>query len=373
MKKILFVTGTRADFGKIKSLMHFVEDSIDFELYVLVTGMHMMSLYGSTYQEVKKENYKNIYMSANQYLNEPMCSVLANTITTISRLSNTIEPDMMVVHGDRVEALAGATVGALNHIRVCHIEGGELSGTIDDSIRHSISKLSHIHMVANSEAKQRLLQMGENEHSIFVIGSPDLDIMHSSNLPSLEKVKKHYEIDFDSYAIVMFHPVTSEERDIKAYARNLFNALDNTKKKYIVVYPNNDSGSAKILDVINDYKHNSKFRIFPSLNFESFLVLLKNSQFIIGNSSAGVREAPFYALPSINIGTRQNARFRGETVIDCDYEEQDILNAIANISMIEKTESDWFGKGNSTDLFASYIQSAKLWDIPVQKIFVDIK
>lgn len=373
MKKILFVTGTRADFGKIKSLMDLVENSDDFELHVLVTGMHMMQLYGSTYKEVKKQNYTNIYCTSNQHKSEPMDAVLANTIMILSRLTNAVEPDMIVVHGDRVEALAGATVGALNHIRVCHIEGGELSGTIDDSIRHSITKLSHIHMVANEEARRRLMQLGEDVGSIFIIGSPDLDVMTSSKLPTLPEVKAKYDINFDEYGVAMFHPVTSEEDEIDVYAENLFKALDSFDKNYVVVYPNNDSGSAKILTVIKRYKKNPKFKMFPSLNFESFLVVLKNAQFMIGNSSAGVREAPFYGLPSINIGTRQNARFRGETVIDCDYEEASIIDAIKALPQGRLEKSTHFGEGNSTELFERFLNSHELWDIPVQKVFVDIK
>lgn len=373
MKKILFVTGTRADFGKIKNLMGIVENSEDFELHVLVTGMHMMRLYGSTYKEVKKQNYTNAYFMPNQHTSEPMDAVLANTIMILSRLTGAVEPDMIVVHGDRIEALAGATVGALNHIRVCHIEGGELSGTIDDSIRHSITKLSHIHMVANEEAKRRLIQLGEAVDSIFITGSPDLDVMTSSKLPALSDVKARYEINFDEYGVVMFHPVTSEENEIDVYVENLFKALDSFDKKYVVVYPNNDSGSTKILTVIKRYEKNPKFRMFPSLNFESFLVVLKNAQFIIGNSSAGVREAPFYGLPSINIGTRQNERFKGETVINCDYEEVSIINAIKAIPQERLERSTHFGRGNSTELFEKFLNSQKLWDTPVQKVFVDIK
>tara|TARA_R110000850_G_scaffold95327_4_gene200390 strand:- start:288 stop:1466 length:1179 start_codon:yes stop_codon:yes gene_type:complete len=372
MKKILFVTGTRADFGKIKSLMDKVESMEGFELHVLVTGMHMMKLYGSTFNEVKKQNYKNSYLISNQHTDEPMCSVLSNTISIISRLVNSIDPNMIVVHGDRIEALAGATVGALNHIRVCHIEGGELSGTIDDSIRHSITKLSHIHMVANDEAKQRLIQMGENKKSIFIIGSPDLDIMESGSLPSLETAKSHYGINFSRYSIVMFHPVTSEEKDIEKYTENLFEVLDRSGKNYVVIYPNNDPGSLKILDVIDNYKDRENFRVFPSINFESFLVLLKNSDFIIGNSSAGVREAPFYGLPSVNIGTRQNSRFRGPSVLDCGYSEKDIERVLTQIDKLNVEKSTWFGKGNSTELFQSHIDSERMWDIPVQKVFVDL-
>lgn len=372
MKKILFVTGTRADFGKIKSLMAVVENSGDFELHVLVTGMHMMKRYGSTYLEVKKENYTNIYMTSNQNESEPMSSVLGNTITIMTRLVNAISPDLIVVHGDRLEALAGATVGALSHIRVCHIEGGELSGTIDDSIRHSVSKLSHIHMVANEEAKNRLLQLGENENSIFIIGSPDLDVMNSKNLPSFVDSKTHYGIDFEDYGIVMFHPVTSEEQHIKKYTENLFKALERFNGNYVVVYPNNDTGSTKILSVISDYEEHPNFKCFPSIGFEYFLVLLKNAKFMIGNSSAGVREAPFYGLPSINIGTRQNARFRGKTVIDCGYETDEILTALNQIDDVRTEKSTWFGDGSSTEKFSECINSPSFWDIPVQKVFVDL-
>lgn len=372
MKKILFVTGTRADFGKIKSLMDKVESMENFELHVLVTGMHMMKLYGSTFIEVKKQKYVNSYLISNQHIDEPMCSILSNTISIISRLVNSVDPDMIVVHGDRIEALAGATVGALNHIRVCHIEGGELSGTIDDSIRHSITKLSHIHMVANREAKQRLIQMGENDKSVFIIGSPDLDIMNSTDLPSLEAAKNHYAIEFENYSIVMFHPVTSEEKDIEQYTENLFKTLDNSDKNYVVIYPNNDPGSFKILNVIENYESHTNFRIFPSINFESFLVLLKNSEFIIGNSSAGIREAPFYGLPSINIGTRQNARSKGPSILDCGYLVEDIKQALSKIDQLEVEKSTWFGKGNSTELFESHIDSDRMWNIPVQKVFVDL-
>tara|TARA_R110002051_G_scaffold70651_2_gene127123 strand:- start:1214 stop:1897 length:684 start_codon:yes stop_codon:yes gene_type:complete len=227
-------------------------------------------------------------------------------------------------------------------------------------------------MVANNEAKQRLIQMGENKNSIFIIGSPDLDIMESGSLPSLETAKDHYEINFSRYSIVMFHPVTSEEKDIEKYTENLFEVLDRSGKNYVVIYPNNDPGSLKILDVVDNYKDRENFKVFPSINFESFLVLLKNSDFIIGNSSAGVREAPFYGLPSVNIGTRQNSRFRGPSVLDCGYSEKDIEQVLTQIDKLNVEKSTWFGKGNSTELFQSHIDSERMWDIPVQKVFVDL-
>ena len=179
-KKIVFLTGTRADFGKLKPLINKIEGSENFENYVFVTGMHTLSKYGSTYDEVRKQKYKEMYIFMNQTHTTAMDIILANTIIGFSNFINEIKPDMIVVHGDRVEALAGAIVGSLNNILVAHIEGGEISGTIDELIRHSITKLSHIHFVANKEAKKRLIQMGEIDSNIYVIGSPDIDIMSVS-------------------------------------------------------------------------------------------------------------------------------------------------------------------------------------------------
>ncbi len=168
MKKIVFLTGTRADFGKLKPLMSVVENSDLFECYVFVTGMHTLSRYGFTFHEIEKQGYKNIFVYMNQTSATEMDIILANTIIGFSNFAKEISPDMIIVHGDRVEALAGAIVGSINNILTAHIEGGELSGTIDELLRHSISKLSHVHFVANEEAKKRLIQMGESENCFWI-------------------------------------------------------------------------------------------------------------------------------------------------------------------------------------------------------------
>ena len=185
IKKIIFLTGTRADFGKLKPLMLCLEEDINFEVHIFVTGMHMLNKYGYTCEEVENAGFKNVYKYINQSLDDSMDQVLAKTISGLSNFIREINPDLLIVHGDRVETLAGASVGALNNVLVCHVEGGEVSGTVDELIRHSVSKLSHIHLVANDNAKKRLLQLGEAEDSIYVIGSPDIDIMNSNNLPKL--------------------------------------------------------------------------------------------------------------------------------------------------------------------------------------------
>lgn len=373
MKKILYITGTRADFGKMLPLLNVLEQHPDFELHVLVTGMHMLKTYGSTHLEVSRQGFARIYLVPNQIQGEPMAAVLGNTVSLLTRLADEIRPDMIMVHGDRIEALAGATVGALGNYLVCHIEGGELSGTIDDAIRHAVSKLSHLHLVANEAAQNRLLQMGEQPESIAVIGSPDLDAMLSEHLPDLDEVKRHYAIPFDDYAVSLFHPVTTEIAHMRRHARQYFQALKNSGRNYIAVYPNNDLGTEAILSELADLD-SPNFRIFPSIRFEAFLVLLKNARFIIGNSSAGIREAPFYGVPSIDVGTRQEARHNGASIIRTGYAEADIAAAIDSVGEGLRFEPDDAFKGgsqSSAERFAEFIGKAQTWQTPIQKRFAD--
>lgn len=372
MKKILFLTGTRADFGKIKSLLSVLDNHQEFEVFVFVTGMHLQKEYGYTLIEIERCNFKNIHAFENHTHETTMDLTLAKTIEGFSSYCKTIEPDLIVIHGDRVETLAGAIVGSLNNILVAHIEGGELSGTVDELIRHSVTKLSHIHFVSNDEAAKRLLQMGEIPESVFEIGSPDIDIMFSNQLPDLDVVKKYYQIPYDSYAIVMFHPVTTEINEMEKHAKTVVNSLLKDHHNYVVIYPNNDLGSQFIIDEYQKLKDNSRFRIFPSLRFEYFLTLLKNAQFIIGNSSAGIREAPYYGIPIINIGTRQQNRAVHADILNSDYELESIQNALSIIDShkIQISDAD-YGQGNSSELFLQCLRKSNIWQLNHQKQFRD--
>ncbi len=373
MEKILFLTGTRADFGKIKSLISILEKQSEFEVFVFVTGMHLQEVYGYTLIEIERCNFKNVFTFENHTHETTMDLTLAKTIEGLSNYCKEISPDMIVVHGDRVETLAGAIVGSLNNILVSHIEGGEVSGTVDELIRHSVSKLSHIHFVSNKGAAKRLLQMGEIKESIFTIGSPDIDIMFSDQLPELKNVKEYYKIDFEKYAIVMFHPVTTEIKEMQIYAETFVASLLEDNHNYIVVFPNNDLGSQFIIQSYDKLKNNSRFRIFPSLRFEYFLTLLKNSQFIIGNSSAGIREAPYYGIPIINIGTRQQNRAVHADIINTDYSKNTIKKALEIIDSHKvKNVEDDFGQGNSDKLFLECLQKPDIWELNHQKQFRDI-
>lgn len=373
MKKIMFVTGTRADYGKMKSLMKILDDSSDFEVFVFVCGMHLLKTFGSTYEEVLKDKYKNVYVAYGLSNSSDSSTNLGNTINCLSGYVDNVEPDMIVVHGDRMDALAGAVVGALHNVKVAHIEGGELSGTIDESIRHAISKFAHVHFVCTEEAKNRLIQLGEEKERIFVIGSPDIDVMMSDKLPSLDEARKRYDIPFEHYGILMYHPVTTEYDVVGRNIKNVVDAVIDSQKNYIVIYPNNDLGSEIIINEYKRFEGNDRFRLFPSLRFEYFLTLLKNSEFIIGNSSAGIRESGIYGIPAIDIGTRQSGRYSTNTEKNIQHtrdDAQEIMKAISGVSQY-KHSSFVFGDGNSTESFYRILQRDDFWNIEIQKHFID--
>lgn len=373
-RRIVFLTGTRADFGKLKPLMHAVDGCPAFEGAVFVTGMHMLSRYGLTIDEVTKAGFSRIHAFMNQFHGEPSEHILANTITGLSRYVQEYQPDMIVVHGDRVETLAGAIVGTLRNVLVAHIEGGELSGTIDETIRHAVSKLAHLHFVANEEAAERLRQLGEQPQSIRVIGSPDIDIMLSSDLPDLDEVRRHYGIAAPEYGIVLFHPVTTELHAQHRAAAELVAALVESGLDYVVIYPNNDPGSDAILEQYAALHGDPRFTLLPSMRFEFFLTLLRHASFIAGNSSAGIREAPVYGVPTVNIGSRQQNRFRYESIFDVPNDRAVIGDAIASALRMESVRpSRFFGDGHSAPRFLRALCCSAVWETPRQKQFHDME
>ena len=372
-KTIVFLSGTRADFGKLKSLIKISSEAKEFNVHIFATGMHLQEEYGYTVNEIVKSGFQNIHTFSNHTEESTMDLTLAKTIEGFSSFVKNVKADLLIVHGDRVETLAGAIVGSLNNILVGHVEGGEVSGTIDELIRHSISKLSHIHFVANDEAKNRLLQMGELENQIYIIGSPDVDIMFSENLPTIYETLKYYDIPYENYNILMYHPVTTE-RNNKECATSLVQAVLEDEGNYIVIKPNNDMGSKEVNQALLELENNSRFSIFPSLRFEYFLVLLKHCNFIIGNSSAGVSEAPYYGVHSIDIGKRQLNRAKSDSIIHTSNNKKDIAAAIQIVKEKERSDQNLsFGIGQSDKLFIDLLKSKSLWAIPCQKQFKDRK
>lgn len=373
-RKILFLTGTRADFGKLRPLIEQVEGDSAFEAHIFATGMHMLRIFGYTFREIEKCGFKNVFPHYNQNAgsNEDMDFALANTVSGLGHYLRELEPDLLIVHGDRVEALAGAIAGMLNNILVGHIEGGEVSGTVDESLRHAISKLSHVHFVANSDAQRRLVQLGEDPASIFVTGSPDIDVMLSDSLPSLDKVRQRYEIPFEDYAILVYHSVTTELDALQERAREVASAARESGDNFVVLYPNNDTGSGVILEELQKLAATStRFRLLPSLRFEYFLTLLREAKYILGNSSAGIREAPVYGVPTINVGTRQNGRFSGPSILNTSEDRTAILKATHNRPR-DLGPSYHFGRGDSARRFIKLLRDPATWKVSRQKVFCDL-
>ena len=215
--------------------------------------------------------------------------------------------------------------------------------------------------------------MGEYEESIFTIGSPDLDLMNSDKLPSLEFVKDYYEIEFNQFSILIFHPVTTEKNEVKNQIRVIVDAIIESGLNYIVIYPNNDLGSDIILNEYEKFNNIPRIKMFPSIRFEYFLVFLKNCRFIIGNSSTGIREAPYYQTPTINVGSRQKNRVISKGIKTVDFFKKDILFLINEVKELESTKRDVdFGEGDSDLKFLNLLKSNQLWQISNQKQFRDI-
>lgn len=370
VKKILFITGTRADYGKIKPLMTAVENDSNFELYVFVTGMHLSELHGNTYIEVQKDNWHNIYIDFGTATHDDGMAQKLSCITgSLANYIRALHPDLTVVHGDRIEALSGVIAASLQNYRTAHLEGGEVSGTIDESIRHTITKLSHEHFVSSEDAKNRVLKLGEEKDRIHVIGSPDIDIMMSNNLPSIDDVKKHYEIPFKDFFIAMLHPVTTNISSLQEKTRIFIDALKSSSRNGIIIYPNNDLGNQIILSEYTALSKDKQFKLFPSIRFECFLTLLKNSSFIIGNSSAGIREAGIYGIPAIDIGSRQEGRYDLSKLTNLqhvEFNKHDILCAISKSEDFRRS-SMVFGDGTSATKFMRVIKTENFWKTPIQK------
>ena len=365
-KKLLFVTGTRADFGKLEPLAKAAQLA-GFEITFFITGMHMMQRYGETRLEVKRFAGAEFIEFVNQREGDALDFILAKTILGFSDFVHERRPDLVVIHGDRVEAMAASIVCAMRYIRSAHIEGGEVSGTIDESIRHCNTKLCATHFVSSEDAKARVLSLGEAPERVFNIGSPELDTHAQPSGVSIEEVKARYAIPFDDYGIVIFHPVTSEVDSMGAQAASLFGCLLQSGKHFVVIAPNNDPGTDDIFAVIEALPKD-RLRLIPSMRFNYFSELMKNAAVMVGNSSAGVREAPFLGLPSLDVGSRQNNRAQADSIFGCSAFDQEKIQLFLTNQWHHRYKVDAsFGNGMASDQFIQVLNIDKYWEINIQK------
>ncbi|MBU2994678.1 UDP-N-acetylglucosamine 2-epimerase [Octadecabacter sp. 1_MG-2023] len=369
-RTLLFVTGTRADFGKMEPLAIAARDA-GHNVHFWVTGMHMMERYGLTKVEVARTEGVGVHEFVNQEEGDPQDRILAKTVMGFSEFVAEMKPDLVVVHGDRIEALACALVAATNYIRSAHIEGGEVSGTIDEIFRHCNSKLASHHFVSSVDAKKRVMAMGEPADEIFVIGSPELDFHSGPSGVTIADVRAHYDLPQGDYGIVVFHPVTSEADTMGQQAQDLFAELETSGKPFVVIAPNNDPGSADIFTVL-DRLPKDQFRILPSMRFAHFSELMKNAACMIGNSSAGVREAPFLGTPSLDVGTRQTNRAQAPSLRSVAASDGAAISAFLTEEWGKRYERhNAFGQGDAAKRFADIVSDDALWQGNLQKRFHD--
>lgn len=369
-RHVLFLTGTRADFGKLEPLAAAARDA-GLRVTFFVTGMHMLDRYGLTVNEVRRMTGIAVHEFLNQRPGDPQDVILAKTVMGFSDYVTENRPDLIVIHGDRIEALAASLVAATNYIRSAHVEGGEVSGTIDEVFRHCNSKLCACHFVSSEAAARRVMALGEAPESIHIIGSPELDFHARPSGVTLDQVQARYDIPFDDYGIAVFHPVTSEQDTIGAQAAGLFGALEASGRNFVVIAPNNDPGSAEIFSVL-DRLPRARFRVLPSMRFAHFSELMKNAACMVGNSSAGVREAPFLGLPSLDVGSRQTNRAEAPSVVACEAGDR--------VAILEFLQSQWgrpadqhegFGTGSAAERFVEVLSRPSFWDLSLQKAFRD--
>ncbi len=370
-RHILFVTGTRADFGKLEPLALAARDA-GFRVGFFVTGMHMLREYGLTKLEVQRLKGIEVAEYLNQRVGDPQDVIFAKTVTGFSDFIRNETPNLIVVHGDRVEAMATALVAATNYIRCAHVEGGEVSGTIDEVFRHCNTKLAACHLVSSEAARARVLALGEAPETVHVIGSPELDSHDRPSGITLDAVRKRYEVPFDEYGIAIFHSVTSEVETIGQQAQALFDALAASGRNFVVIHPNNDPGSDAIMQVLRGLPR-ERFRCLPSMRFSYFSELLRNAAVIVGNSSTGVREAPFLGIPSLDIGTRQTNRGSAPSLFSARASDHAVISGFLQQEWGRRYPRDTrFGKGNAARAFVDILRGDALWSLPLQKRFNDL-
>ncbi|MBN2631631.1 MAG: UDP-N-acetylglucosamine 2-epimerase (hydrolyzing) [Rhodobacteraceae bacterium] len=370
-RHLLFLTGTRADFGKLEPLAAAARDA-GHTVTFFVTGMHMMDRYGLTKLEVQRMPGVRVHEFLNQRPGDGQDIVLAKTVVGFSDYITEYKPHLIVIHGDRIEALAGALVAATNYIASAHIEGGEVSGTIDEMFRHCNTKLATHHFVSSDVAKRRVMALGEPEEAIHVIGSPELDFHAGPSGVTLDQVRARYDIPFADYGIAVFHPVTSEQATMGAQAQALFGALAASGRAFVVVAPNNDPGSEAIFEVLEGLPKD-RFRLIPSMRFAHFSELMKHAACMVGNSSAGVREAPFLGIPSLDVGTRQTNRAQAASVVFSAAGDGPAIAAFLDQHWGKRHAPDTgFGEGRAADRFVATLARPAFWAQGLQKAFRDL-
>jgi GDP/UDP-N,N'-diacetylbacillosamine 2-epimerase (hydrolysing) len=387
MKRIGIMTGTRAEYGLLKPLMQEINKDNDLELYLIVSGMHLSPEFGMTYKEIEEDGFE-INAKVEMLLSSDSPAGISKSIGLgvigFADEFQRADLDMLILLGDRYEALSAAICALVMRIPIAHLHGGELTeGAIDEGIRHSITKMSYLHFTSTEQYRNRVIQLGENPERVFYVGALGVENIKKINLMTKEELEKsiHFEID-ENTVVVTYHPVTLENNTVEEQFLNLLKVLDrNPKIRMIFTKANADTNGRIVNELIDKYAAQNSERAcaFMSLGQKRYLSALKYCRIVIGNSSSGIIEAPSFGKPIINIGDRQKGRICADSVINCGYTQQEIQQAMetALTKEFENKASNCrnpYEKENTAANIISVIKDYLLNDkIKLKKGFYDIK
>ena len=371
--KLLFVTGSRGEWGYIRPLLKLIKKNKNFSYKLCVTNMHLLPSFGESINEIEKDGFNvdyRINMSLDGYNHISQVKSLGVFLTSFADILASDKPDWIILAGDRGEQLMGAIGGAYAYIPVLHIQAGEKSGNIDGMARHAIGKFAHLHIASNEDASDRLIKLGEEKFRIHNVGAPQLDELVSGFFSSKEEIKLRLGVDLEiDFMLVVQHPVTEEFDIADQQIKETIQAINDFEMPKIVILPNNDAGSIKVRNGIENHLKGVR-HIFSNISREDYLGILKSAQIIVGNSSSGLLEAPTFQVPAINIGRRQKGREQGINVINVDFNKEEIIGAIQKgLSSdfrrnLEKNCQNPYGDGYSSqrilDLLSKTARDSKL-------------
>lgn len=337
-RKVLYITGNRADYGFMQPVLNKIHAHPSLDLEVIVTGMHVMKEFGNTITIIEKDGYKIHRISAKfDSSSSSVINFLSAFLENLGKIIDDIHPDIILVAGDRAEMLGGAIVASYYSIPIAHVSGGDVTSTIDEHVRHAITKLANIHFPYTRMSADRIFKMGEDRWRIHTVGSPGVYHMLHQELTPRNELAKRYNLDLTrTYLLMIQHPVTLESDEAPEQIRKTLSAIAELDIQTILVYPNADSGGLQMIKVIEEFAANPTIRPLKSIPLKDFYSLMKHAGAMVGNSSSGIVEAPSYHLPVINIGSRQAGRERGKNVLDVDYDSNEIKQAITTALFDEK-------------------------------------
>ena len=377
--KICLVVTTRGNYAKMKSVIRHIRAEPGLELQIIIGGGAILAKYGNISRSFDENGIpidRVIHFLVEGENPVTMAKSAGLAVSEFSTAFENLKPDIVVVIADRFECLPVAMTAAYMNIPVAHVEGGEVSGSIDESIRHAITKLAHLHFPATEDAARRIEKMGESPDSIFPVGSTSLDVIAELDLSDIRQLTELQKtsgvgavVDLSSpYLVVLQHPVTTEYRQNLDHINETIAAVTELKMKTIWIWPNMDAGSdgiSKGLRMLREKDNIDYIHFFKSLPIELYAPLLNNSASLIGNSSSGIRETAFMGVPSVNIGSRQNGRERCANVIDVGYDRELIINAV--LKQVEHgayKPNHLYGKGNAG---LQMVEILKKFEFNIQK------